>query len=154
MSGALNASDQFLRFARQEIAATPLVYKRFDPASATDWSSRDPETAAERDLLMRRFVEHVGERIRSDVHGQTPEVSDDGLRKPRMSPTDAEMPAILSEPTRPSGQNVRDDVQRMLGDGRRDIEHRRLATEGQTGLDGVKLNKDGARQVRDWGKRQ
>ncbi|PCD03856.1 conjugal transfer protein TraG [Sphingomonas spermidinifaciens] len=154
VSGVMNASDEFLQFARQEIASTPLVYKRFDPASAADWSSTDVETSGERDLLVQRFVEHVGERIRSEVHGRVSEIDDAGLRMPLMSAVNARVPAISSEPTRPSGQHVGNDVQRALGTGRRDIERRRLATEGQAGLDGVELNRGGARQVRDWGRRQ
>lgn len=154
VSGVLNASDEFLQFARQEIATTPLVYKRFDPASATDWSSTDVETSGERDLLVQRFVEHVGERIRSEVHGRVSEIDGAGLRMPEMSPVNASSPAISPEPTRPSGQNVRNDVQRALGDGRRNIERRSLATEGHASLDGVELNRGGTSQVRDWGRRQ
>lgn len=151
VSGVLNASDEFLQFARQEITATPLVYKRFDPSSAADWSSRDLQTAAERTLLVQRFVEHVGERIRSEVHEPGFEINDEGLRRPGISPVDISLPAISSEPTEASGQNVRSDVQRALGNGRRDVERRRSATEGQAGLDGVKLNRGGADQARDWG---
>lgn len=153
VSGALNVSDEFLQFARQEIAATPLVYKRFDPASAVDWSSREPETASERDLLVQRFVEQMGERIRSEVRGHVTEIDDAGLSKPQISRVETTLPAISTEPTRLSGDDVGNDVQTALDNGRRDVERRRSETQGATGLDGVELNKDGANRAREWGRR-
>lgn len=82
VAGALNTSDSFLAFARAEMAATPLVYKLFDPAKATDWSTRDPQIALERDMLISRYIEFVESEMRAEVQEQLIAPSPAGLRSP------------------------------------------------------------------------
>ena len=67
VSGALNTSDAFVTFARDEISKTPLVYGNFDPANATHWSSGDPQIGRERDMLLQRYVSHASNRMRTDL---------------------------------------------------------------------------------------
>ena len=69
VSGALNTSDAFLAFARDEIAKTPLVYGKFDPANATHWSSGEPQIGRERDMLLQRYVSHASNRMRTELAG-------------------------------------------------------------------------------------
>ncbi len=85
VSGSLNTSDAFLAFARAEIGNTPLVYRDFDPANATHWHSTGGQVALERDLLMSKYVEHVGQAMRDEVaeHLTAPDAS--GLSRPRVS---------------------------------------------------------------------
>lgn len=85
VSGSLNTSDAFLSFARAEIAGTPLVYREFDPANATHWQSSDPQIALERDLLMSRYVEHVGAGMRAEIEEHLVEPQATGLVRPAVS---------------------------------------------------------------------
>ena len=82
VSGSLNSTDAFLDFARAEIASTPLVYRRFDPASATDWHSSDPEVAAERSMLVGRYIERTGALIRADAEQHLREPTSNGIEVP------------------------------------------------------------------------
>ena len=85
VSGSLNTSDAFLNFARTEIANTPLVYSEFDPSNAAHWQSDDPQTAKERDLLMAKYVEHIGAAMRAEVEGRLAAPDADGLARPAAS---------------------------------------------------------------------
>lgn len=85
VSGSLNTSDAFLSFARAEIAGTPLVYRDFNPANATDWQSSDPQIALERDLLMSRYVEHVGAGMRAEIEEHLVAPQATGIARPAVS---------------------------------------------------------------------
>ena len=82
VSGALNTSDAFLTFARDEIARTPLVYGNFDPANATHWSSGDPQIGRERDMLLQRYVSHVSSQMRTDLAARLVTPSSAGIAVP------------------------------------------------------------------------
>lgn len=82
VAGSLNSSDAFLEFARGEIARTPLVYREFDPASAADWHSNEAQVALERDLLISKYVEHAGAKMRVEAEKHLSAPNDDGLARP------------------------------------------------------------------------
>lgn len=82
VSGALNTSDAFLTFARDEIAKTPLVYGNFDPANATHWFSGDPQIGRERDMLLQRYVSHASNRMRTDLAARLTTPSSAGIIEP------------------------------------------------------------------------
>lgn len=84
-NGSLNTSDSFLSFARAEIASTPLVYQRFDPANAAHWHSSDTQIAKERDQLISRYVQDVGDEMRAEVSTHFVEPNSKGLLRPAHS---------------------------------------------------------------------
>jgi conjugal transfer mating pair stabilization protein TraG len=85
VSGSLNTSDAFLSFAWSEIAHTPLVYSRFDPSNATHWHSGDPQIASERDLLISKYVQTVGEDMRAEIEERLAAPDANGLVRPGSS---------------------------------------------------------------------
>lgn len=86
VAGALNTSDAFVAFARDEIARTPLVYQAFDPANAAHWHSSDPAVAGERDLLVQRYVVQAGAAIRSEMEAHLLSPGSLELERPDASP--------------------------------------------------------------------
>ncbi len=85
VNGSLNTSDAFLAFARAEIAATPLVYRNFDPADASHWQSVDPQLTLERNLLLSRYVSRAGASMRDEVEQQLAAPTAAGLERPSIN---------------------------------------------------------------------
>ena len=85
--GSLNSTDAFLQFARAEIAATPLVYKSFDPANATHWVASDPQISGERSLLVTRYIASASDEMRRELEGSLRSPDAIGLSSPQQVPT-------------------------------------------------------------------
>ncbi|MCU6453066.1 conjugal transfer protein TraG N-terminal domain-containing protein [Sphingomonas sp. A2-49] len=164
VSGSLNTSDAFLAFARAEIASTPLVYRQFDPANGTHWRSTDPQVVLERDLLMSKYIEHVGADMRADIAGQLLAPNSDGLTQPSISNIDdiraGGTLASQSIPTlagAPGGEDllgrandIRGEVVHAQGRGKDKIERNRQVREEDTSIAERQPGKDGVEQVREW----
>jgi conjugal transfer mating pair stabilization protein TraG len=162
---ALNTSDAFLAFARAEIAATPLVYRSFDPANARHWSTNDPQLAAERDLLTSRYVSTAGAKMREEMEQRLVQPSSAGI----VEPTDGK--SIAFQPTAPASNGVSNTDNATLATApistraaqiRRDVaikQTRGVSTiaENLRGLDrdtnaADTPTREGAGRARDWGR--
>ncbi len=164
VSGSLNTSDAFLGFARAEIASTPLVYREFDPANATHWHSVDPQIAMERDLLMSKYVEHVGADMRAEIEEHLIAPNASGLARPTAS-SGEDVPsngAAASGSVATLGRAAEDETLLDRTDGIRTevsdaqargadiIERKRQMREADTaGAEGGP-NGDGAERAREW----
>ncbi len=164
VSGSLNTSDAFLGFARAEIASTPLVYREFDPANATHWHSGDPQIAMERDLLMSKFVEHVGADMRAEIEEHLTAPSANGLDRPAASSEQgiraSGAAAAGSVPT-PGGadedgsllartNSIRTEVSDVQAKGADTIERKRQTRDADTAGAAAGPTDDGAESARKW----
>ena len=142
-SGSLNSSDAFLKFARDEIASTPLVYRSFDPANATHWSSDNAELASERTLLVQRYISSAGKRIREEASAHLKVPSSDGLTRPGSLPeiplpprsVDVGLsPAMLadSREVEENGASLRQEVDRRQHTGEAFIKRQRDSRRADT----------------------
>ncbi len=154
-SGALNTSDAFLKFAREEIASTPLVYKRFDPANAADWSSSDMNVTAERDLLISRYIKNAGDRIRSEAEERVLVVDGSALERPQVNPRSMPMPQqSVPETLALPALGVRSEVAEALRTGHAAVDRQQSSVARSTILDAVELDRASAKETREWGKRK
>lgn len=163
VSGSLNTSDAFLAFARAEIASTPLVYRSFDPANATHWSSNDPQIRMERDLLIDRYIESAGAQMRDDVEARLAEPSSAGIEPPSIGSASDVRSAGRSSAAAIQGvsgvgdeesitarsSDIRADVRAAQTVGGERIEKNRLIREADTSETGAP-SRDGAERARDW----
>jgi conjugal transfer mating pair stabilization protein TraG len=164
VSGSLNTSDAFLAFARAEIASTPLVYREFDPANATHWRSADPQVVLERDLLMSKYIEHVGADMRAEVAGYLTTPNADGLSRPTVSTGDdvragsaiasqaIPRAAVVAKGGELLGRadGIRGEVAFAQERGTDTIEENREVREADTAVAEGQPEKGGAERAREW----
>ncbi len=163
VSGSLNTSDAFLSFARSEITNTPLMYSEFDPANATHWHSADPQIAMERDLLMSKYVEHVGTDMRAEVEERLATPNANGLARPAaLSGQDIRASGAASAESVPTlggatgdgsllgrSNNIRTEVFDAQMRGAGTIERKRQMREAET-AGATEGTNDGAGRAREW----
>lgn len=161
VSGALNGSDAFLAFARAEIAATPLVYRAFDPANATHWSSGNPQISMERNLLVSRYVAGVAEQMRAEVERRLTLPSQGDIQRPsaslrgRSSNANIKPAAALPETAtidRRSGQ-IRGEVASQQTRGAQRIERELISREREL-KDGGSISTIDPERARSWGRKR
>jgi conjugal transfer mating pair stabilization protein TraG len=164
VSGSLNTSDAFLRFARSEIADTPLVYSEFDPSNATHWHSDDPQIARERDLLMAKYIDHVGAHMRSEVGERLVAPNANGLARPAASgDKDIRASGAAAAETVPTlgaiagagtlldrNNSIRTEVSDTQASGAGFIEQRRQDRDADSAEAASGPTDDGAERVREW----
>ncbi|HEY4547479.1 MAG TPA: conjugal transfer protein TraG N-terminal domain-containing protein, partial [Pedomonas sp.] len=61
-------SQALLEFAIAERERTPELYENFDPRSGADWNAQGGLVAAERDLMLQKFMQSFEERIEADAN--------------------------------------------------------------------------------------
>ena len=166
VSGSLNTSDAFLAFARSEIAGTPLIYREFDPADATHWHSNNPQIVLERDLLMSKYVEQVGQNMRAHIEDHLTAPGATGLLRPAASgEEDVNLSGSVSTKSLPavpgaagSGDllsrvhDIRGEVSNAQVAGTTEIGRRRRIREGDTSGAAAQPTAEGAERARKWGK--
>ena len=164
VSGSLNTSDAFLAFARAEITSTPLVYREFDPANATHWRSADPQVVLERDLLMSKYIEHVGADMRAEIAGHLLPPNGDGLSRPTVfTGDDVRAGSALASQAIPTlagaaeGEDllaqtdgIRDEVIHAQGRGTDRIKRSRQIQEANTATAERQPGENGAERAREW----
>jgi len=164
VSGSLNTSDAFLAFARAEIANTPLVYSDFDPANATHWHSANGQVALERDLLMSKYVEHVGQSMRDEIaeHLTAPDAR--GLSRPKVSSggevravgaaRSGLLPNMLASGVDGAflegGDAIRSEVASAQVKGTETIESKRRTRDADTAGAAEGPTENGAEHAREW----
>ncbi len=166
VSGALNTSDAFLSFARSEIANTPLVFRAFDPANATHWSSNDREIASERGLLIGRYTDQIGREIRAEVSARLVSPDSEGIAAPSsimsgglgvrgvaVGSGAARSRGRASPETtlRQEGTAIRQEVDVRQSGGRGVVEQKTHDALAETPASSA-LSKQGAERARLWGK--
>lgn len=165
VSGSLNTSDAFLSFARAEIASTPLVYRSFDPANATHWSSDDPQIAMERDLLISRYVDSVGQQMRDEIEARLSSPSAEGIERPAISSASdvhaagrasaASVPGISAASADADlverSEVIRDEVMDAQSRGSELIERNRQIRDADTSGAAGAPSRAGAERARQWG---
>jgi len=62
-----NVSQALLEFAIAERERTPELYENFDPRSGADWNAQGGAVAAERDLMLQKFMASYEERIEAEA---------------------------------------------------------------------------------------
>lgn len=162
VSGLLNTSDAFLDFARAEIAATPVFYREFDPANATHWHSADTQIAFERDMLISRYLEHVGDTMRNEIeeHLQAPISS--GQVAPSIT-SEQEVRASgaalsVTEMANPTAadlllervETVRSEVSDGQAAGGQMVASKQRIRDADTAVAAAGPSADGADRARDW----
>jgi conjugal transfer mating pair stabilization protein TraG len=164
VSGALNTSDAFLAFARAEIGSTPLVYRDFDPANATHWHSADAQVALERNLLISKYVEHVGQAMRDEVAERLTAPDASGLSRPRVSnegevrasgaARSGSLPNVTASEVDGALLNDANAVQREVVaaqvEGTETIESKRRVRDADTAGAVEGATADGAERAREW----
>jgi conjugal transfer mating pair stabilization protein TraG len=166
VSGSLNTSDAFLAFARSEIGSTPLVYRDFDPANATHWHSADGQVALERDLLMSKYVEHVGQAMRDEIAENLIAPDASGLSRPSVS-SEGEVRAVGAarsgslpnvtaskvDGTLLDGADaIRSDVAAAQEKGTETIQSKRRIRDADTVGAAEGITPNGAERAREWSK--
>lgn len=67
----LNVNDDFIRFAREEMARNPSLYPfnhRFDPTRRSDYLDDDPAISAQRQMVLKKFSDWETGRLRGAVN--------------------------------------------------------------------------------------
>lgn len=78
-----NVSQALLEFAIAERERTPELYENFDPRSGADWNAQGGLVAAERDLMLQKFMDSYEEQIEAEADLRDMPTSG-GIEAPRL----------------------------------------------------------------------